>query len=203
MILIVDYGLGNLGSIQNMLKKIGSKSIISSDREEILNASKIILPGVGAFDTGMNNLIELGLIDVLNQKAQVDKVPILGICLGMQLMCNSSDEGKLTGLSWLDANLVRFDDESNLKIPHMNWTYTKILKESKLFENMPDEMKFYHVHSYHIAKRPESSILESDYHGYKFVSALQVDNILGVQFHPEKSHKYGMMLLDNFVKNYN
>lgn len=203
MVLIVDYGLGNLGSIQNMLKKIGVKSVISSNVDDVCNADKLILPGVGAFDTGMNNLKKLGLIETLNHKAQVEKVPILGICLGMQLMCRTSDEGKVHGLSWLHADLIKFDAKSNLKVPHMNWSYTKILKESKLFDNMPEEMKFYHVHSYHVAHKPEESILESDYHGYKFVSALQKDNILGVQFHPEKSHKYGMILLNNFMKNFN
>lgn len=199
MIIILDYGLGNLGSIQNMLKKVGKNSVISSNKDEILSASKIILPGVGAFDTGINNLRKLDLIETLNYKALIEKIPVLGICLGMQLMCNSSAEGSSKGLSWFEADLVRFKAQMGLKVPHMNWSYTKILKESRLFENMPDEMKFYHVHSYHIANKPDDSILESDYHGYKFVSALQRDNILGVQFHPEKSHKYGMILLDNFV----
>ena len=199
MILIVDYGLGNLGSIQNMLKKVGKNSVISSNKDQILSASKIILPGVGAFDTGINNLRKLDLIESLNYKALTEKIPVLGICLGLQLMCNSSAEGISKGLSWFEADIVRFKAQMGLKVPHMNWSHTKILKESKLFENMPDEMKFYHVHSYHIANKPDESILESDYHGYKFVSALQRDNILGVQFHPEKSHKYGMILLDNFV----
>lgn len=202
MIIILDYGLGNLGSIQNMLKKVGKNSIISSNKDEILSATKIILPGVGAFDTGINNLRKLDLIETLNYKALTEKIPVLGICLGMQLMCNSSAEGISKGLSWFKADLVRFDTQIGLKVPHMNWSYTKILKESKLFENMPYEMKFYHVHSYHIANKPDDSILESDYHGYKFVSAIQRDNLLGVQFHPEKSHKYGMILLDNFINKF-
>jgi glutamine amidotransferase len=199
MILIVDYGLGNLGSIQNMLKKVGENSIISSRKEDILKADKIILPGVGAFDTGINNLRKLDIVDSLNYKALTDKIPFLGICLGMQLMCNSSVEGSSKGLSWFDANLIRFDTKLGLKVPHMNWSYTKILKSSQLFYNMPEEMKFYHVHSYYIENKPDISILESDYHGFKFISALQRDNLFGVQFHPEKSHKYGMILLDNFA----
>jgi glutamine amidotransferase len=202
MITILDYGLGNLGSIQNMLKKIGKNSVISSSKDDIMKASKIILPGVGAFDTGINNLKKLDIIEALNYKARIERIPFLGICLGMQIMCNSSVEGSSKGLSWFDADLVRFEPRVGLKVPHMNWSFTKIINCSKLFENMPDEMKFYHVHSYHIANRPDDSILESDYHGYKFVSALQRDNLLGVQFHPEKSHKYGMILLDNFVNKF-
>jgi imidazole glycerol-phosphate synthase subunit HisH len=202
MITIINYGLGNLGSIQNMLKKIGVKSVITSDPEKIREAEKIILPGVGAFDTGMNNLKQSGLIEVLNQKAMVEKVPVLGICLGMQLMCNVSEEGTEKGLGWYDVNLVRFNPSLALKVPHMNWAYTKTIGSSKLFSNMPEESKFYHVHSYHIEGYPSEAILESDYHEFKFVSALGRDNILGVQFHPEKSHKYGMDLLQNFVNNF-
>ncbi|MBS4063682.1 MAG: imidazole glycerol phosphate synthase subunit HisH [Chitinophagaceae bacterium] len=202
MITIVDFGSGNLGSIQNMLKKIGVKSNISSDIDDISQASKIILPGVGSFDTGIQNLQKLGITETLNKKVLVEKVPILGICLGMQLMCKKSAEGKLEGLSWFNTELVKFDPILGLRIPHMNWAHTAILKESPLFDDLTVDAKFYHVHSYHVSGRPNESILESCYHGFNFVSALQKDNIIGVQFHPEKSHKFGMIMLRNFVNNF-
>jgi glutamine amidotransferase len=202
MITIINFGSGNLGSIQNMLKKIGVPSIISSDILEITEASKIILPGVGAFDTGMQNLKNLGIIEILQKKALVDKVPILGICLGMQLMCNESEEGELKGLSWFNTKLIKFDTALGLRIPHMNWAHTNVLNSSPFLDGLTTDAKFYHVHSYHVFGKPNESILESNYHGFNFVSALQKDNIIGVQFHPEKSHIFGMTLLKNFVNNF-
>lgn len=202
MLIIVDYGLGNVNSIQNMLKKIGVKSSISGNKKDILNAEKLILPGVGAFDTGINNLKRNGLKDILDYKAMQDKIPILGICLGMQLMCNKSEEGTCGGLSWFDVNLIKFNTDNGLKVPHMNWSSTSPIKDSKLLQDFDVNAKFYHVHSYHIKGYPSEAILESEYQGFKFVSALQKDNIIGVQFHPEKSHKYGMQLLSNFNRYY-
>lgn len=201
MIVVIDYGMGNLGSISNMIKKIGHKCIITSDLEEIKNASKLILPGVGSFDNGMKNLKELGMIEVLNRKVLVEKFPILGICLGMQLMTKSSEEGKLSGLGWVDAQTKKFVSDT-LKIPHMGWNIVKHQKESKLFDECESEKRFYFVHSYCVSCKQKVDILTNTNYTQDFVSSFEKENIVGVQFHPEKSHKFGMSLLKNFVENY-
>jgi len=202
MITIVDYKVGNLGSIQNMLKKIGASSLITSKPEEILAAEKLILPGVGAFDSGIKSLKEHNLWEVLNDKVQQQKTPVLGICLGMQLLCNGSEEGEEKGLGWIDADVVKFrPKEKKIKIPHMGWNYLEQQKDSKLFKGMYDEPKFYFVHSFFVKANDNSSIAKANY-DIIFDAALEKDNVLGTQFHPEKSHKYGMKLLENFVQNY-
>lgn len=203
MIVIVDYDMGNLGSIQNMLKKIGYESIISSDPDLIRSASKLILPGVGSFDTGMRNLAERKLIDVLNECAMEKKTPILGICLGMQLMTQSSAEGSLKGLGWFKAKTIRFEfkNSEKLKIPHMGWNIAHINKESDVFKNMLNqENRFYFVHSYYVVCEEESDILTTTNYGINFTSAIQRANLFATQFHPEKSHKFGMALLRNFME---
>jgi imidazole glycerol-phosphate synthase subunit HisH len=205
MVTIIDYGLGNLGSIKNMLSKIGAASQITSDIELIKNASKLILPGVGAFDNGMENLKSMGAVEVLNQKVLVEKIPILGICLGMQLFTKSSEEGQIAGLGWMDAETVKFDTsqkERKFTIPHMGWDYVKQQKESKLLQDMHEESKYYFVHSYYVkANQAEDILLTTEYIN-QYVSSFEKENILGVQFHPEKSHKFGMKLFKNFVENY-
>ncbi len=205
MITIVDYGLGNLGSIKNMLKKIGADSEITSDVNVISQATKLILPGVGAFDNGMKNLKELGLFEILNKKVLEDKTPVLGICLGMQLITNGSEEGIEPGFGWIDANTLKFKvntNERKFSIPHMGWEYVQQQKESKLLEGMFEEPKYYFVHSYYITcNQPEDELLKTHY-SHDYVSGFEKGNILGVQFHPEKSHKYGMKMLKNFVENY-
>jgi glutamine amidotransferase len=152
MIVIVDYGLGNLGSIQNMLKRLGTSSIISADAEVINNASKLILPGVGSFDSGIQNLHDLGLWDVLNKKALVAKVPILGICLGIQLMCKSSEEGSLPGLGWFNAEVLSFKDRfkegKTLPVPNMGWREVVKQNPSSLTDELPENARYYFVHSY-------------------------------------------------------
>lgn len=204
MITIIDYNTGNLGSIQNILRKIGEDSVITSDIDEIASASKIILPGVGAFDTGMKNLTDLGLVDILNKKVVSEKIPVLGICLGMQLLSNGSEEGMYKGLGWIDAKTVRFRfvDTAEYKIPHMGWNFIKQQKESKLFSGMFTDPRFYFVHSYYFKANDPSDILTSTDYEIEFTSAIERGNILGVQFHPEKSHKFGMKLLKNFVDFY-
>jgi len=204
MITIIDYKTGNLGSIQNILKKIGEQSIITSDKKDIAAASKIILPGVGAFDTGMKNLVELDLVDILNKKVLEEKTPVLGICLGMQLLSKGSEEGSSKGLGWIDAETIRFRfiDTLEYKIPHMGWNFTVQRKESKLFSGMFPEPRFYFVHSYYFKANDEGDILTSTSYESEFTSAIEKGNILGVQFHPEKSHKFGMKLLKNFVDSY-
>lgn len=203
MIVIIDYGMGNQKSIFNMLVKVGGQAKISSDINDIALANKLILPGVGAFDYGMQQLRKLGLIDVLNTRVIGDKVPILGICLGVQLFSRRSEEGRLSGLGWIEADTIRFQlpSNSNLKIPHMGWNELNIKIEDPLFKNMYDSPRFYFVHSYHISNEcPEISIAGTSLHGYEFVAAIQQNNIYGTQFHPEKSHKFGMRLLQNFVE---
>ncbi len=201
MIIVIDYGMGNLGSIANMIKKVGYKCIITSDLEEIKKATKLILPGVGSFDNGMKNLENLGMIEVLNQKVLVEKTPILGICLGMQLMTKSSEEGNLLGLGWIEADTKKFVSDT-LKIPHMGWNTIKHQKNSKLFDESENEKRFYFVHSYCVNCNQEVDILTNTNYIQDFVSSFQKENIVGVQFHPEKSHKFGMSLIKNFVENF-
>ena len=201
MITIVDYGLGNLGSIINMLKKIGAQAKLSASKLDIEKADKLILPGVGAFDNGMKQLRERDLIDVLNWKALEEKVPTLGICLGMQLLGNSSEEGSEKGLGWIDAETVKFQfnsENAHLKVPHMGWNLVKEAKESVLNKDLYNEPRFYFVHSYHFVCRNATDELLRSKYGIVFTSAIEKDNIMGVQFHPEKSHKFGMQLFRNF-----
>lgn len=202
MLVIVDYGLGNLGSIANMLQKLGARAVVASDPRIVAQASKLILPGVGAFDNGMANLQKLGLIEALRQKVQEDKVPILGICLGAQLMTESSEEGSLSGLGWIEAATIRFfslQPVEGLKVPHMGWNEVTPQKECPLFNEMDRPARFYFVHSYHFVCRDAADVLATTFYGYEFASAFSRGNVFGVQFHPEKSHKFGMRLLKNFA----
>jgi len=203
MIVIVDYGIGNLSSILNMLKKIGVEATISSNISDIKKAKKLILPGVGAFDNGMRNLHDSGLVPVLNKRVAKDKIPVLGICLGMQLFSKKSEEGKRQGLGWIDAETTRFRFDQNkrgLKIPHMRWNSLIIQKKSPLFNDFYPDSRFYFVHSYHVNCNNEEDILTKTHYGFDFVSSILKGNIIGVQFHPEKSLKFGMKFLENFVK---
>jgi imidazole glycerol-phosphate synthase subunit HisH len=198
MITIIDYGLGNLGSVLNMMKKVNVAAQISGDLEVIANAEKILLPGVGAFDAAMERLTGTPLREVLDKKAKVDKVPVLGICLGMQLLTRGSEEGKLPGLNWIPAFTYKFP-ASELKVPHMGWNLVKRNTPSLLTESFDDEFRFYFVHSYYVkADNREESILETTY-GLTFDSGIQKENIYGAQFHPEKSHRFGMQLFKNFA----
>jgi glutamine amidotransferase len=201
MIVIVDHGLGNIGSILNMLEKIGAEAITSSNIQDIKEAKKIILPGVGAFDNAMKNLKNLGIIPILNKKVIEDKIPILGICLGMQLLTKRSEEGSLEGLGWIDAETIRFRFVNNktLKIPHMGWNTIDIKKECCLFKEMYEEPRFYFVHSYYVKCNNPENIFTTTNYGIEFCSSFKKDNIFGIQFHPEKSHKFGMKLLKNFA----
>ena len=202
MIAIVDYGIGNLGSIFNMLKKIGISSIITGNPDQIIGAHKLILPGVGNFDRALERISQFGLRELLDQKALIEKVPVLGICLGMQILTKSSEEGRIPGLGWIPAKTVRFhfSKELGLKIPHMGWNLVAQSTPSPLTKGFESEYRFYFVHSYHAVVEDEKySILKTE-HGYVFDSAIQNDNVFGVQFHPEKSHRYGMRLLKNFAR---
>jgi glutamine amidotransferase len=199
MITIVNYDMGNLGSIQNMLKKIGVKSIITSSSSEILNAEKLLLPGVGHFSRAMENLRTYDLIGALNQKVLQEKTPILGICLGMQLMTSFSEEGECEGLGWIPARTEKFEmfEKSGLKVPHMGWNEVAFPSNHFLSEGLVDP-RFYFVHSYKVTCESMDHVLCTTNYGVEFHSGIQKDNIIGVQFHPEKSHAFGMRLLENF-----
>lgn len=204
MILIIDYGIGNTGSILNMLKKIGADAKVSNDKTEIQNAEKLILAGVGAYDHGISQLHDHELIQVLNEQVLEKEKPILGICLGFQLFTDKSDEGIKHGLGWIKGNTKRFnisDMPSLIRVPHMGWNNIKLMiKDSPLFrDSNSEEQKYYFVHSYYVECKDNENILCRTEYGIEFTSAIQKGNIYGVQFHPEKSHKYGMQLLKNFV----
>lgn len=199
MIVIIDYGMGNLGSIYNMFKYIGSKAVISNDVDVIKNADKILLPGVGSFDRAMDRINASGLRGILDEQALVEKKPILGICLGMQLLTRGSEEGSLPGLGWIEADTLRFPNMDNLRIPHMGWNSVEPAMPSPLTKDISRESRFYFVHSYRVHVDNEAhSILKCNY-GLAFDAAIQRENIFGAQFHPEKSHKFGMQLLQNFA----
>ena len=201
MITIVNYGLGNIGSMQNMLRHIGVLSKLESDPLEISKARKLILPGVGSFDAAMNEITNIpGLINVLNHKAKVEKIPILGICLGMQLMTRSSEEGKKKGLGWINADTKRFRLESKFKVPHMGWNNVEVNSSTELTDLSDDEQRFYFVHSYYVkVDHQVNSLFKTKYGLVEFDSGIVDQNIYGVQFHPEKSHKFGMNLFQRFA----
>jgi len=202
-IVIIDYDMGNVGSIANMIKKIGGKSLITPDISAIQQAEKLILPGVGAFETGMRHLEELGLLSVLSDKVLQQKTPVLGICLGMQLITQTSEEGTLPGLGWIDADTVKFDfgqQEEQLRIPHMGWNTIQIKRDHPLLTGLTNESRFYFVHSYYVRCHNPSDTLAETQYGFPFTSVFQHENVLGVQCHPEKSHKFGMQLLENFIR---
>jgi len=201
VITIVDYGMGNLGSVLNMFKKIGVASKIASDLKEIKAATKLLIPGVGSFDKAMQKINSSGIKKVLDQKVLVEETPILGICLGMQLLTNSSEEGTEIGLGYINASGKKFVFSDNkMKVPHMGWNIVKKSTSSLLTQDFEEGSRFYFVHSYYVeVENQENSILKTIY-GLEFDSAIQHKNVYGVQFHPEKSHKFGMKLLDNFSK---
>jgi len=201
-IVIVNYGMGNVGSIQNMLKHIGYEATISGKLDDIKKADKLILSGVGAFDHGMKNIVDTGLQDALEAKVMEEQTPVLGICLGMQLFSRSSQEGSCPGLGWIDAETVKFsfpEVSAHLKVPHMGWNTIHVKHPHPLLEEMPEDTRFYFVHSYHVACDHEDDSLATTHYGYPFTSIIAKGPIYGIQFHPEKSHKFGMKLLHNFV----
>ncbi len=200
MVLIIDYKIGNLLSVQNMFKYLGVDAKISASLNDIKNADKLILPGVGHFKTGMENLIQANLVDILNEEVLIKKKTILGICLGMQLMTKHSEEGNCNGLGWIDASTQKFQISDTLKVPHMGWNEVSYKKDALLNEDISADPRYYFVHSYHVQCNQKSDVLGTSTYGYEFVAAFQHENIYGVQFHPEKSHKYGMEFLRNFNK---
>lgn len=202
MISIVDYGMGNSGSIANMLRYLGAECNLVNDPESLANSSAIILPGVGSFDNGVEKLQPF--IRVLNELVIEKKVPFLGICLGMQLLFENSEEGQLPGLGWIRGNVVKFDFNetqfSNLKVPHMGWNLVKPEFDVKSTLYFPEQSRFYFVHSFHVQCEDDADVFATTCYGYDFTCAVRRDNIWGAQFHPEKSHKFGFNFFRCFIE---
>lgn len=202
MINIIDYGAGNVGSVLNMIKHVGGQARIVSDPSSLINGGKILLPGVGSFDNAMTRLKNLNLIEPLKHLAKIN-TPLLGICLGMQLLADSSEEGKMDGLGLIPGRVkkIHFDSEIGAyKVPHMGWNTVNPIKDHVLINGLQDDARFYFVHSYYYdCMNKEDELLQSHY-GFDFTAGVQRGNIVGLQFHPEKSHRYGMQLLKNFIE---
>lgn len=196
---LVNYGVGNLGSVRNMFKRIGVPTEDVSDPGTLSQASRVLLPGVGAFDHGMRTLIDGGWVDALRDHAASGK-PMLGICLGMQLLLESSEEGELPGFGFVAGSVKRFESGSGLRVPHMGWNRAAPAVDHPLFTGLDDDARFYFVHSYYAAPKNNESVLARTEYGHPFASAVTAGNVSGVQFHPEKSHHYGMQLLENFSR---
>lgn len=200
---IIDFGAGNIASVANMIDYVGGTPEIVNSPDKLEYGVKTLLPGVGAFDYGMSCLEQGGWLPVLDQSVITERTPIMGICLGMQLMCKTSEEGRKPGLGWIDATARRFafSAESGLKVPHMGWNRVTVSKPNELASNDPEEEKrFYFVHSYYVTCEKDQDAFLTCHHGHDFVAAFHRDNIWGVQFHPEKSHKFGMEIFRRFLE---
>jgi imidazole glycerol-phosphate synthase subunit HisH len=201
MIAIVDYGLSNLKSVAAAVEKVGFEGVVTGRAGELQKADKLILPGVGAFGDGMRNLRERGLVDILQTLVLKDKKPILGICLGAQLLCRESFEfGHHQGLGWINASVKRLEPGGDLRVPHVGWNAVKTVQPSPLFDEVPDETLFYFVHSFHMECADRDAIVGECEYGTSFAAAVQQGNIYATQFHPEKSQMYGLKLLKNFLE---
>jgi imidazole glycerol-phosphate synthase subunit HisH len=203
MITLIDYGVGNIFAFQNVYKRLDIPTKIAKNRQDLINAEKLILPGVGSFDYAMSQLNASGMRDTLDELVIKEKVPVIGICVGMQMMGNRSDEGKLEGLKWIDSEILKFDElliNQRTKLPHMGWNDVTPVLGNPLFTGLEKDAIFYFLHSYYFkCNNPSDSIAISDY-GISFSSAVNHNNVYGIQFHPEKSHQYGEKLLYNFAK---
>lgn len=205
MVAILDYGMGNLGSIRNMLLHIHADARIISDPADISSADCFVLPGVGSFDQGMKSLDTVGFRSVLNEEVREKGKPILGVCLGMQLFGEASEEGERRGLGWIDAESVRFSQEEGkvhaaLPVPHMGWNGIDAVRQDPIIEGLGDDTRFYFLHSYHLECRSAGDVIARTDYGYAFPSIVRRGNIVGVQFHPEKSHRFGMRIFKNFLQ---
>jgi glutamine amidotransferase len=201
MISVIDYGVANLGSMLNMLARIGAEGQRISTPEEVMRATKLILPGIGAFDHGMAALRERGLVEPLTQRVLRDGIPLLGVCLGMQLLGNSSEEGSSSGLGFIKARSVRFDPAvSGIRVPHMGWQTLVPKREHPILAGIDAHSRFYFVHSYHVVCEDPQDVLATAEYGIEFTAMVNRGNIIGAQFHPEKSHRFGMRVLKSFVE---
>jgi glutamine amidotransferase len=199
---IVDCGIGNIRSVKRMFEAVEGRATIVDNPDGIIGCRRLVLPGVGAFDAGMNALAEGGWIPALNRVALEEKAPVLGICLGMQLLCRRSEEGVKQGLSWIEADVIKIDpgpEMERLKIPHMGWAQTRTAKPNALISDDESEQRFYYVHKYRVVCDAPEDVLATATYGTEFTSAVHRDNIYGVQFHPEKSHRFGMALMRRFL----
>ena len=205
LISIVDYGCGNVGSLHNMFTSLGVTSQIIYKPQQVVGLQNLLIPGVGAFDNAMMKLNADGWVNVLNHHAITEKRPTMGICLGMQLFGSGSEEGSLDGLNFIKAKAVKFDPgrlPENHKIPHIRWNQISQKKDPYLFKTDPQHTRFYFVHSYHLVCKNQSDVLTTTKYGYEFVSAVKHKNILGVQFHPEKSHRYGRVFFEHILESF-
>jgi len=200
MITVVDFGMGNLGSVVNMLRRLEVDTEVTGVPARIASASSILLPGVGAFDAAMERIENSGIREVLQQKALHEGVPVLGICLGMQLLTRGSEEGKRPGLGWIPGDTRRLPEGIGLKIPHMGWNAVKRTRPCSLTDHLEGETRFYFVHSYFVKTDDPNDTILTTRHGLDFAAAVQRGNIMGAQFHPEKSHRFGLQFLRNFAK---
>jgi len=202
MITIIDYGVGNIFAFQNVYKRLNIPTKIAKNISDLASAKKIILPGVGAFDYAMHRLNASGMREKLDELVLDKKVPVLGICVGMQMMGNKSDEGVLEGLKWIDADILKFDEsliKQRTKLPHMGWNDVVMTKKNILFNELDENAIFYFLHSYYFKCHQQNDVIATTEYGISFTSAVNVNNIFGIQFHPEKSHRYGEQLLNNFA----
>lgn len=200
MIAIVDYDIGNLGAVANMLRRLGAECEITSDRASIEAADKLILPGNGAFDACMHNLRTSGLVPVLEAKVRAERTPLLGICVGAQMLGHGSEEGREPGLGWMDLRVKRFPAQPGLRVPHMGWNGVRVEQPGHpLVSGLADDARFYFVHSFYIEPADSADLLFSTDYGGRFAAGIARGNLAGVQFHPEKSHRYGKRLLANFA----
>jgi glutamine amidotransferase len=203
MITLIDYGVGNIFAFQNVYKRLNIPTRIAKTAADLKNSEKLILPGVGAFDFAMEQLNASGMRQILDELVLDKKVPIIGICVGMQMMGNRSDEGSAEGLKWIDADIIKFDEsliQQRTKLPHMGWNDVSPLSGHPLFNGLEQDSIFYFLHSYYSnCNNKEDIIAVSDY-GISFASAVNSNNVYGIQFHPEKSHQYGEKLLNNFAQ---
>lgn len=203
MITIIDYGVGNINAFVNVYKRVNVPTKIAKTATDLEDAQKIILPGVGHFDHAMSELIKSGMREKLDELVMVKKVPVIGICVGMQMMGNSSDEGKLEGLKWIDASIKKFDEtkiQQVTRLPHMGWNDVHPVISNPLFEGLEKDALFYFLHSYYFECNNTADILATSEYGGEFTCAAHHENVYGIQFHPEKSHHYGETLLQNFAK---
>lgn len=195
---LVDYGLGNLGSVVNMLKRVGAESKLVSTPEEVLASDRLLLPGIGAFDTGMGLLEERGLSNAIWEFAESGK-PVFGICLGMQLLLDGSDEGKKPGIGLIPGKSEKFAEKTGLRVPHMGWNTVTPMRGDPLMSGLESESRFYFVHSYKVVPERDEDVLCTTMYGAPFASVIRSGNVMGAQFHPEKSHAFGMRVLGNFA----